>query len=79
MRYGFNNVSTTTVADDNTFRIQCHLPKMAGRTIEELVLAPDGILFPNPTKARFSIAVQHTNLDYVDLEILDTQGRRVYE
>lgn len=73
---GFNLTPAAT-ADANC-RLACNLPKFALSVPTSI--EPDCILYPNPSSGTFTIALENIdNLSSVDVEILNIQGRRVFQ
>lgn len=77
---GFDT-SMTAPAADNSCAIYCNLPKLAQAMPAQTGLEPTAVLYPNPSKGSFKIKLENMDNDIqkIYVEILDVQGRAVYQ
>ena len=71
----------TAPSPDNSCAIYCNLPKIAQAMPAQNGLEPNAVLYPNPSTGSFRIKLENmeSDIEQIDVEILDVQGRAVYQ
>ena len=71
----------TAPSPDNSCAIYCNLPKIAQAMPAQNGLEPNAVLYPNPSTGSFRIKLENmeSDIEQIDVEILDMQGRVVYQ
>ncbi len=75
------DTSITAPSPNNSCAIYCNLPKLAQAIKSQTGLEPNAVLYPNPSNGSFRIKLENieSDIQQIDVEILDVQGRVVYQ